>query len=521
MLQDLIITHAVSRILQRSERQEDIQKLLDTFVDVGIIPEFENNNNQIFYGRRGTGKTHVLKVLSEKLKKDRKNTVLYIDARMLGSTAQFSDPTLGLPRRCMAVYRDVYVMIYNALIEHMIKETDGIDEAVVKELDELLFLVVNPVHSFYKEKSEVKKEISASKESAIDLFAQSTGDLGVSLMSKANHSTKHGDKSTYRVETEDKIVFPEIGGRLRNLLDKVNTHLFILFDEWSSLPFDLQPYLAEFFKRSMFPIPRVVLKIASLEYRSSFSTESPSGRIGFELGADIATAPDLDEHFVYDRNPVEITRIYADILFKHIESELPKNYLQENFNVADGQQLCKIAFTEIPTFQEIARAAEGVIRDLINIFTKAYLHARRRGSKHIDKQSVSEAAREWFEQDKFPHLPLELQTVLRRIVDEVIGQRKARSFLLPRHLERNRIIQQLFDYRIIHLMLRGYADKENPGVRYNIYTIDYGTYVDLMNTSKEPQLDMLTNMGKDVVVPFDDKRSIRRIILDETILSPN
>jgi hypothetical protein len=72
-------------------------------------------------------------------------------------------------------------------------------------------------------------------------------------------------------------------------------------------------------------------------------------------------------------------------------------------------------------------------------------------------------------------------------------------------------------------MQRGYADKDNPGVRYNIYTLDYGTYVDLIGTSKQPQLLLYETAGEpsDIVVPFDDKRSIRRIILTEQILDPN
>ncbi len=70
-------------------------------------------------------------------------------------------------------------------------------------------------------------------------------------------------------------------------------------------------------------------------------------------------------------------------------------------------------------------------------------------------------------------------------------------------------------------MHRGYADKENPGVRYNIYTLDYGTYVDLKNTSQEPQIEFINfTEGKDLIVPFDDKRSIRRIVLNKNILDP-
>jgi hypothetical protein len=139
----------------------------------------------------------------------------------------------------------------------------------------------------------------------------------------------------------------------------------------------------------------------------------------------------------------------------------------------------------------------------------------------IDKKSILHAARAWFEQDKERNLDGKLKNILRKIVDEVIGVRKARSFMLHKELDKHPIIQQLFDFRILHLMLRGYADKDNPGERYNIYTLDYGTYVDLINTSKQPQLqlEVTKEMDKEIVIPFDDKRSIRRIILDEKILS--
>ena len=71
-------------------------------------------------------------------------------------------------------------------------------------------------------------------------------------------------------------------------------------------------------------------------------------------------------------------------------------------------------------------------------------------------------------------------------------------------------------------MQRGYADKDNPGVRYNIYNLDYGTYVDLIGTSKEPAIDLKDeneeSISCKVIVPFDDKRSIRRIILTKEVL---
>ena len=99
MLQDQIVMAAVSKIVQRSERQEDAHKLIDTYVDVGLLPQIENANHQILYGRRGTGKTHVIKVLESRLTANADNAIVYIDCRMLGSTSQFSDTDDPLPRR--------------------------------------------------------------------------------------------------------------------------------------------------------------------------------------------------------------------------------------------------------------------------------------------------------------------------------------------------------------------------------------------------------------------------------------
>ncbi|HTY26067.1 MAG TPA: hypothetical protein VMC85_23255, partial [Desulfomonilaceae bacterium] len=217
----------------------------------------------------------------------------------------------------------------------------------------------------------------------------------------------------------------------------------------------------------------------------------------------------------------QLVSAYADMLLRHLQIDLPEGYLQENYSIMTGDNLSSRLFTERGTFKELARAAEGVVRDLINIFTQAFFHAHRRGRETIDMKAVVEGARQWFEQDKHTHLDEDMQLILRKIVDEVIGKRKARSFLLPRELQRHPMIQKLFDSRVLHQMQRGYADKDNPGVRYNIYSLDYGTYVDLMDTSRQPQIDLLIDSSEpDIVVPFDDKRSIRRIVLNQDVLEP-
>lgn len=517
MLQDPALMRAVSRILQRSERQ-DLEKLLDTYVDVGIFPQISNTNNQIIYGRRGTGKTHVLKVLQSELDGSTENIVVYIDARILGSSAQFTDPDISVRQRCTSLFRDILGEIYNGILQYIADEAPTNANELLETLDEFGTVVIDPV---------AEHRVTGGSEEHRQLTSDSTLG-GATLTSKPSIEGKleskleaeERAKIDYQIEYSDKVVFPAVKNTLGTLLRKASATLYLLIDEWSSLPFEIQPFLAEFLKKSFIVDPLIISKIAALEYRSNFGHREGKDITGFELGSDISTAVDIDDYFVYDRNPSGVTNAFADMLYKHIRSEMSDGYMNEAFSIGSGKALASRMFTEAAVFEELVRASEGVARDLINIFTTAYFDAHRRGRDSIDRKAVTEAARQWFEKDKAQNLDDELQNLLRRIVSEVIGKRKARSFMIPRELERHSLVQRLFDARVLHLMQRGYADKDNPGVRYNIYSLDYGTYVDLLNTSKQPQLGFLEDaQERDLLVPFDDKRSIRRIVLTDEILS--
>lgn len=519
MIKDNELALAVAKILQRSERQTDIDKLIASFVDMGIIPQIKNTNNQIIYGRRGTGKTHIFHVLQQAMESEG-FTGVYIDARTLGSTSQFSDEDIPVAQRCLALFRDILNPIHNSLIEHIIERSSPDAEKALDSADMLLQSINEPVTAYAEQKVErISGRInSVGKSAAVDIC---TARQSASMSLSSQKEVSEQQKSTISVSTFDKVIFPNLHHCLSNTLKLGGIKLIILLDEWSTLPLDIQPYLAEFIKRGIIPVADATIKIAALEHRSMFAFRKDSVSIGFELGADISVSQDLDDSYVFDRNPDHVTNLYSDIIYRHLCLEMKNEVLSEKYKVNDGKTLQSRMFSDKNTFKELSRAAEGVIRDLINIFNIAFFAAQRKGQDKIDKKSVIEAARKWFEQDKANNLDEPMRSVLTKIVDVVIGERRAKSFLLHRELEKHPMIQKLFDARVIHHIQRGYADKDNPGIRYNIYTLDYGTYVDLIGTSKQPQIEMHEDDGSgEIVVPFDDKRSIRRIILNSGVLEP-
>lgn len=522
MVQDPLLAQAVAAIPQRSERQQDLQKLVGSFVDVGILPQIRNVNHQVIYGRRGTGKTHVLRVFASEASQKRENAVLYIDARTLGSTSQFADSSIPLSARCVALFRDILGEVYNCILDHIVTNAPPSANIALDRLTDLSTIITDPVLSFSAQSMTARAAKKTTEKGGIELEAKIPAAAGIKASSSSDSTTENERTTSFSVAAEDKVIFPALNSLLSQILQLTNSRLIVLIDEWSSLPLDIQPYLAEFIKRGFLSLAAVVTKIASLEYRSDFGLDTANGLIGFEMGADVSAAIDIDDYYVFDRNPSRITEAFGDMLYKHIVTELAPEYLATNYQVTNGLQFTRRLFSDVFVFQELVRSSEGVARDLINIFSHAYFSAHRRSKDKVDKSAVIEAARLWFEQDKMRNLDDTLQAVLRRIVEEVIGNRKARSFLLPRELGSHPVIQRLFDLRVLHLVQRGYADKDKPGVRYNIYTLDYGTYVDLMNTSKRPELGFSIETNGDpgdFIVPFDDKRSIRRIVLTEGILS--
>ena len=128
------------------------------------------------------------------------------------------------------------------------------------------------------------------------------------------------------------------------------------------------------------------------------------------------------------------------------------------------------------------------------------------------------SALQFFQTDKYNTIAanFENRRLLEWIRDKVIGERRTRAFLLPVGTE-DKIIDRLFDRRALHILRRSISAAHVPGERFVVYKIDYGCYVDLINTEKFP--DGLLQAGDSQLnligeVPDDDARSYRRAILD-------
>ena len=149
---------------------------------------------------------------------------------------------------------------------------------------------------------ETVEGISATQTTSIsdkfDISATASGvtaALGFASEAKAHAAQDH--KVTRSGSERLRVCFGPVGREFERLVHALpKSQLWLVFDEWSEIPLDLQPYLADLMRRTVLPVRGVTVKIAAIEQRCNFRiADSAVGHIGIEIGADAAASISLDE----------------------------------------------------------------------------------------------------------------------------------------------------------------------------------------------------------------------------------
>ncbi|MNP09374.1 hypothetical protein D3C76_1014790 [compost metagenome] len=146
------------------------------------------------------------------------------------------------------------------------------------------------------------------------------------------------------------------------------------------------------------------------------------------------------------------------------------------------------------------------------------LAAQKANEDAVSIPHVRQAAAAWYISSKETVVSSHAlaKNLLFWIVDSVIKTRRTKAFLLKVGTS-DELIDYLYDARVLHILRKGISAQDLPGIRYSVYGIDYGCYVDLINTQQSP-IGML-DIGEESVdvtgiVPKTDLRSARRCILE-------
>jgi hypothetical protein len=511
------MNQALTRVPKRAE-QRQAEQLRDTFVDSGIAAAIAAIDRQVLYGRRGTGKTHALRYLETETRQAGAVAV-YVDLRTVGSPdGLFMGESAPPTERASRLLIDLLTQFNDVLLDAVIDDADLIaDDDFVTKLDALTAAITRVrVAGTVEQTTEGESRIAEEDGSGVELRLSSAPSVSAGMTTKQLQDDRALNRVTVRGHERTSLNFTDVARALRELAQSLaSKRIWLLLDEWSSVPAEVQPYLAEFLVRCVLPLQMFTVKIAAIEQQSRFRHFREDGTaIGIELGADIAANVDLDEYMVFEQNEERATAFFRGLLYKHLTAGADSGHAVAELR--NERDLVGLGFTDRRAFDELVRAAEGVPRDAINIVAKA---STRAGARKISVPDIRIAARTWYQADKEAAVRgrADASRLLNWIIDKVIRQKKARGFLVNQQDANAPLLLALFDARVLHIVRRGYSAQDEPGTRYDVWVIDYGAYVDLINTTSAPQ--GLLPQGEDegggwVDVPTQDLRAIRRAILD-------
>lgn len=508
------VNDLLQKLTRRAERLDPAQQA-QTFVSLGGMEHsLLNAENRVIFGRRGTGKTHIMSFVAEAARK-RRDLAIQIDLRSVASNSYiYVDPTVSVAERATRLLRDFVAAIHDKLLEEITSPNSRYDISRLSGAIDRVGASVKEV--LIKDSVEIKRTSTGSAEASAEAggkakLAALSSSAEISGKGSVKGSRGASEEVTEKSHTRLSVNIGQVSRCLSELASKFDNRIWILIDEWSSLPEALQPYLADFVKRCLFPISSYTVHIAAIERRSHFRIGSGAESVGIELGSDAAADINLDDYLVFENNPTRSIAFFQEMLFRHVVSVST----DQKLSFSTSAQFVAAVFTQVPTFRELVRACEGVPRDAINILQLA---ASRAQDEKISIPHIRLAAKDWYDRDKAAYLQSnpEAEDILQWIVSIVIGKRKAKAFLVAAN-KRNEYLEKLFDERILHIAKRSYSAKYDPATRYRIWKIDYGCYVDKINTSQTPTYFLFEGQdvrNDEIIIPEDDFRVIRHAVLD-------
>lgn len=465
-----------NEIPRRAENEPTLEKLYHSFTVVdSVMGQLRSREAGVMFGRRGTGKTHAMRYLAAD-RLGRGDLALYLDLRDLGNARELYSTSEPLHVRATYLMQDLveayHEHVLAAVLDHarLSERLDVVSPALDQVVEAGTRIYIEGATSVTRSR-EVSTEqgrsrsltLAAGKDPSIELNGERTSSRAEAIRAETSNTG---------VET---VFFHlgHLGDALRQLGRAISpVRSWILLDEWSEIPTDLQPLLADMLKRAFLRVPNITVKIAAIEHRSRFRVEQGAWTAGLELASDTVSSIDLDESQAVVSKAASNRAFITNVLNQHFDFTAME--VLGHLPYPSGRALeSSFAPGAVDT---LVLASEGVPRDAIQLAASASAIAH--GGK-VQVRHVLEASRRFFWTDKMGAIAgNERLGGLIQMASKLSIDRGVRTFLVNQSHARMDEFDRLYDLRIIHLLKQGIRRIDRPAEAYNGYAVDFGLYAD-------------------------------------------
>jgi hypothetical protein len=481
------------------------------FVDIDDLHVFDTPDWQVAYGRKGTGKTFLLRVLEQRLRASLEiSRVLpvYISAHdLLASPLDSADELLDDRRSALASFQIFLDQLLTKVVEtsgellgrsSFTRTLRGDPQRTATRANEVRDRLLQratqgvPVDAYLESdfadvqtSVEHRERGKAGNASATISPANPGVQLSGGLQGSTSASTTHEGTIARKGPTVYRL------DGIRSDLDELASLLriervVILIDEWSALDptatKGVQPWFGTLLKRALGNTPTISVKIATSRYQTRFVGQ-PGEPTGLEPGADIFVALNLDRAQL---SQDALEEFFATMLFKRL---LLKESRMSGFALRDGRASRRFVtsiFKDRAAFEDLVVGSEGNPRNFLVTFDSVARERRWSVTPRWTRVEVQKSVREQAISGLEPvGVMSDAGRLLETFIEQAVRRRGSRGFAVLRTEAEpwDQAVEELLERRLIRETATTDAGKSGRGEKRR-YQLAYGLWLDLERTSE-------------------------------------
>ena len=470
------IGEALEKLRLMETRAEHHGDYTELFVDFGNnVPHLLDSDQwQVIFGRRGTGKTHLLGLFGEQHPRNHDTlTLLFAGWGVGGDSVRIGVSATYIAYDLFFDFLDQVTSRVNAAVDLRLR-----DEQFCRDLGagrahittEITKLQVRLLDSALSTESNDGAELEPPDQLPYNQRGFSQNDLRASMVHKARTT----------------------GTVLHNLLKLAGIErLNILIDEWATLDRSastaIQPSFAHLLLHAFKGSSRITVKIATNKYQTRFSNrQSGTNYIGLELEQDVFTAVNLDRAL----DPATREDFYETLLFKRL------SYYEKELSVLSGSDgtpdavFINSIFHDRRAFRELLNGSEGIVRRFLKTIS-SLMTSRGYDANNLWRTDdvIMELKRTSAREEDDISYHSAASQLLGNGIKSLVTSTGTRTFLVEGENRRNLrpALEELLEGRLVH----EHRDQLPAALRedYDAYDLDYGLWLDWLTALSADDID--------------------------------
>lgn len=422
------------------------------YIDVeGHLDRLGSKQQQVIFGRRGSGKSCLLVHYKNDVGKNHKILSIYIstdDIKRLG-------------------YPDVLIRLLLQIMESMPSSKQKWRKFLFRATD-----VQNHIKDLRKLLNRAETRKVQEEEKSESKFSGGGNYNGINA--SADRTSSLGKLSEFQENKLDELErnLTDYKAAIEKELKKSKYEAcFILLDDFYLIKRDKQPDVLDYVHRLVRGTD-YYLKVATIRHRTELIRHDQQ-TIGVELNQDV--------------EEINLDRTLEDL-------SSPGEYLGRilNYMAAEvGLDNAKESLFNHNSFEELVIASGGVPRDFLTIFVNAIDQAISVDKiQHLTATNVWKAASSFSYQSKLKALRKDvnveasrLESVFRDILKFCIEEKKRTCFLISqdeaqKHSDMHELVLQLMDFKLIHVVEPDTSAASGRQGRFEAYTLDFSLFME-------------------------------------------